>query len=328
MQANARDSRRRGVVALCGGVGGAKLALGLYRLLPPDSLTLVVNTGDDFNHLGLHVSPDLDTVTYTLAGLADAARGWGRSEETWGFVSELERLGGPAWFQLGDRDLALHVWRSFRLRSGQSLSAFTGQISARLAIRARVLPMTDDAVQTKVETDEGILAFQEYFVARRCRPRLRSVLFEGAGTARANPEALEAIRSDETAAIVICPSNPYLSIDPILALPGMRAAIAHASAPVVAVSPTVGGRAVKGPTAKIMQEMGKAACPLTIAEHYQDLIDGLVIDEADRHDLPGGGAECLLTATVMESLGDRVRLAREVCEFADALQALRLVEAG
>jgi LPPG:FO 2-phospho-L-lactate transferase len=306
------------VLALCGGVGGAKLALGLYRVLGPN-LTVVVNTGDDFEHLGLTISPDVDTVLYTLGGLADPQRGWGRAQETWAFMEALGLLGGETWFQLGDRDLALHVQRTEWLRGGKTLSSFTAYAAQKFGIGARIVPMSDQVVRTIVVTAEGELPFQRYFVARRCEPEVRSVRFQGALQALPAPGILDLLATTALRTIVICPSNPYLSVDPILAVPGLRQALAAAPAPVVAVSPIVGGQAVKGPTAKIMNELGITVTNPSIAAHYRGLIDGLVIDDADaavcgRLDLP-----MLTTRTVMRSVADRERLAAETVAFAETL---------
>ena len=214
------------VLALCGGVGGAKLALGLYRVLAPGRLTVAINTGDDFEHLGLHVSPDIDTVTYTLAGLNDTERGWGLADESWNFMAALGRLGGEKWFNLGDRDLATHVLRTIQLKEGRSLSEITAGFAARLGIDAHLLPMSDDPVRTKVSTPEGELDFQRYFVERQCAPEVRAIAFEGVADARPHPALMQALADSSLAAIVICPSNPYLSVDPLLALPGLREALA------------------------------------------------------------------------------------------------------
>jgi len=307
------------VLALCGGIGGAKLALGLYRVLEPGGLTVVVNTGDDFRHFGLVISPDLDTVLYTLGGLADPDRGWGRAQETWEFMGALRQAGGEAWFQLGDRDLAMHVLRTEWLRSGKSLSAFAAHIAERFGIAARITPMSDAAVRTMVSTDEGDLPFQHYFVRRRCEPVVRAIRFAGADEARPVAGLVQLIANPSLQAIVICPSNPYLSVDPILAVPGIAAALATSHAPVIAVSPLVGGQAVKGPTAKIMNELGIAVTTKAIAAHYRGLIDGLVIDEADAADRERVDLPVLVTRTMMRNLADRERLARDVIAFADTL---------
>jgi LPPG:FO 2-phospho-L-lactate transferase len=306
------------VLALCGGVGGAKVALGLYRMLGPN-LTVVVNTGDDFDHLGLRISPDVDTVLYTLGGLADPQRGWGRAQETWAFMEALGVLGGETWFQLGDRDLALHVQRTEWLRGGKTLSSFTAHAAQKFGISARIVPMSDQFVRTIVVTDEGELPFQRYFVARRCEPVVRVVRFEGASQALPAPGIVDLLATTSLNTIVICPSNPYLSVDPILAVPGLRQALAAAPAPVVAVSPIVGGEAVKGPTAKIMTELGITVTNPSIAEHYRGLIDGLVIDEADAADCGRLDLPMLTTRTVMRSVPDRERLAAETLAFAETL---------
>jgi LPPG:FO 2-phospho-L-lactate transferase len=307
------------VVALCGGIGGAKLALGLARTLDPHDLTIVVNTGDDFEHLGLSISPDIDTVLYTLGGVADRERGWGRSGETWHFMEAVRELGGDAWFQLGDRDLAMHVERTRWLHEGGSLEAFVACASTALGIRARILPMTNDPVRTIVETSEGTLPFQRYFVEHRCAPVVRSLRFEGAARATPATGLLAALSDSATRAIVICPSNPYLSIDPILAVPGIRDALAKAHAPVIAVSPIIGGQAVKGPTVKIMAELGIDANTAAVAGHYRGLIDGLVVDEADSDETAGVEVPVLATRTLMIEIDDRDRLARDVVAFAATL---------
>jgi LPPG:FO 2-phospho-L-lactate transferase len=308
------------VVALCGGIGGAKLALGLYRILEAGTLTVIVNTGDDFEHLGLHISPDLDTVLYTLGGVADPDRGWGRANETWNFMDALGQLGRNSWFRLGDRDLAMHVLRTTWLRNGKNLSDFTSQSAHALGISAKILPMTDHAVRTIVETVEGDLAFQDYFVRRRCEPAVKRVRFDGAAQAKPSAEAINALSGSNVRAIVICPSNPYLSIDPILAVPGIRRAIKNATAPVIAVSPIIGGNAVKGPTAKIMRELGRAVNTQTILAHYRDLIDALVIDESDGRDTAGISTPIMATRTKMENLPDRIRLGREVIAYSATLR--------
>ena len=307
------------VVALCGGIGGAKLALGLYRVLDPGQLTVVVNTGDDFEHLGLHVSPDLDTVLYTLGGIADPERGWGRADETWSFMAALGRFGGETWFRLGDRDLAMHVSRTEWLRSGVKLSEFASQTAHSLEISAQVLPMSDDAVRTIVETAEGDLPFQHYFVRRRCEPVVKGIRFQSASAATPSPGVLDLLLNPAVRAIVVCPSNPYLSVDPILSVPGIRDALAKNAAPVIAVSPIIGGEAVKGPTAKIMHELGVAVNTQAIAAHYRGLIDGLVIDEADAADEARAGVPVMVTRTMMRDLADRERLAGDVVAFADKL---------
>src|SRR5499433_64356 len=276
-----KDSGKRRVVALSGGIGGAKLVLGLSRVVPADDLLVVANTGDDFEHLGLAISPDLDTVMYTLAGLDDPQRGWGRRNETWTFMDALGALGGETWFALGDGDLATHVERTRRRAAGEALSAITADFCRRLGITTRLVPMTDDAVRTRLRTDMGWLGFQDYFVRRRCEPAVLEVAYDGAATARAHPDVLAALRDPQLRAVVICPSNPYLSIEPILAVAGVRDAIRDCRAPVVAVSPIIGGRAVKGPTAKMMAELGLPVDAAAVARHYRDFVDVFVADEQD-----------------------------------------------
>jgi len=302
------------VLALCGGIGGAKLALGLTHVVPGGDLHIAVNTGDDFEHLDLHVSPDIDTVTYTLAGVANPESGWGRGGETWNFMEALAALGGETWFNLGDKDLALHVERTRRLRAGETLSEITDDICARLGIAARVLPMSDDPVRTMVETKDGALAFQRYFVEQKCAPALKSVRFEGAETARLQADVENLLRDPDLRAVVICPSNPYLSIDPLLAVPGMRMLLRETQAPVVAVSPVVGGTAVKGPMAKIMDELGVEVSHASIASHYEGLIDGLLVDAGE--DGVPASIEIAVGTTLMTTLEDRVALADAVLDFA------------
>jgi LPPG:FO 2-phospho-L-lactate transferase len=305
------------VLALSGGIGGAKLALGLYRVLPPDALVVVANTGDDFEHLGLRISPDIDTVLYTLAGIDNPELGWGRRDETWTFMAALETLGGETWFKLGDADLATHVERTRRLAAGESLSQITDYFRCRLGISARVLPMSDDPVRTRLRTEEGWLDFQDYFVRRRAEPIVREITYAGATEARANPECLAALADGSLEAVVICPSNPFLSIDPILALPSLRVALRTCRAPVVAVSPIIGGKAVKGPTAKIMAELGLSISAAAVARHYADILDVYIADEADADEVAGPGMRVRLAQTLMVTLEDRDALARAVLAAAD-----------
>lgn len=312
-------SPARTVLALCGGVGGAKLALGLQGVVAPGGLTVVVNTGDDFEHLGLCISPDIDTTLYTLAGLAHPEQGWGRAEETWSFMAELERLGGESWFRLGDRDLAVHVERTRRLDAGEPLSAIVADFAARFGLATHVLPMTDERVRTWVDTPGGALAFQHYFVKHRCAPRVTQIRFDGAGAARPPAAALEALAREDLAAVVICPSNPYLSIDPILAVAGWREALYASRVPVVAVSPLIAGQAVKGPTAKIMRELGLEVSPLTVARHYAGLVRGFVVDETDAALAPQLDVPVRIAPTLMRTLEDKERLARDVLAFARSL---------
>jgi LPPG:FO 2-phospho-L-lactate transferase len=314
------------VLAVCGGVGGAKLALGLQHALPPGELATLVNTGDDFTHLGLRICPDLDTVLYTLAGVVHPQQGWGRAEETFGFMAELRRQGGPEWFLLGDRDLVVHVERTRRLAAGERLTAVTADLAQRFGVPSRILPMTDSEVATLLETDAGPLEFQHYFVRLRCEPQVRSLSFAGAVQARPSPELTAVLRGSALRAIILCPSNPFLSIDPVLAVPGMRAALRAARVPIVAVSPLIGGRAVKGPTAKIMRELGLQAGSGSILRHYAGLIDGLVVDAADAADAgtleaaAAAGVAVAAERTLMQSLDDRIRVARAALSMAEALR--------
>jgi len=310
---------RGAVLALSGGIGGAKLALGLSRVLRAGQLTVVANTSDDFEHLGLSISPDLDTLMYTLAGLDNPETGWGRRGETWSFMAALDSLGGETWFKLGDGDLAVHVERTRRLRAGERLTAITHDFCRRLGIGARLLPMSDDRVRTRLGTSEGWLEFQEYFVHRRCAPKVREIEFAGAAAATANPAFLAALAEAQLRAVVICPSNPFISVDPILALPGVRAALAKCRAPVLAISPIIGGQAVKGPTAKMMAELGLSVSAVTVARHYREFLDGFVLDEADAPLAPELDMPFTLAKTLMRTLEDREALARRTLEFAGAL---------
>jgi LPPG:FO 2-phospho-L-lactate transferase len=252
------------VLALAGGVGGAKLADGLAAILPPGDLTVAVNTGDDFEHLGLRISPDIDTVLYTLSGLNNREQGWGLEGETWAFMNALERLGGATWFRLGDRDMATHIERTRRLRT-ETLSAITADFAVRLGIKQAIVPVTDDPAPTMVATDEGLLPFQDYFVRLQCRPRVERLEFPGIADASMSPGFAVALADPALTQIVICPSNPFLSILPILTLPGVRDALSARSVPVIAVSPIIGGQAVKGPAAKIMTELGMPVSPVGVA---------------------------------------------------------------
>ena len=300
------------ILALAGGVGGAKLADGLARVLPPGELVVAVNTGDDFEHLGLHVSPDLDTVMYTLAGLANPATGWGLAGETWSFMEALERLGGETWFRLGDRDLATHVERTRRLAAGETLTQATRALCGALGVAPRVVPMTDAAVRTVLDTDRGELEFQHYFVRERCEPVVKRIDYRGAADARIGEGFAAALHDPALRGIVLCPSNPWLSIAPILAIPGVREAVQRCPR-VVAMSPIIAGQAVKGPAAKLMRELGFPATALEIARHYRGLVRTLVVDRADEGLVPGIealGMRAVACDTLMRDTVDRERLAR------------------
>jgi len=305
------------VLALSGGIGGAKLALGLYRILPPGALTVVANTGDDFEHLGLSISPDIDTLLYTLAGLDNPELGWGRRDETWTFMKALGDLGGETWFKLGDGDLATHVERTRQLSVGVSLSQITDDFRRRLGISARLLPMTDDGVHTRLHTADGWLDFQDYFVRLHCIPVIREIAFAGADKARPQPQFIHALANRNLRAVVICPSNPFISIDPILSLPGVREAFRARSAPVIAVSPIIGGKAIKGPTAKMMTELGLRVDAAAVARRYSDILDLYVADETDAEHVGDLSVPITFAQTLMVSLEDREALARVVLEAAD-----------
>jgi LPPG:FO 2-phospho-L-lactate transferase len=303
------------VVALAGGVGGAKLADGLARVLPFNDLTVIVNTGDDFNHFGLRICPDLDTVCYTLAGLANPSTGWGLENESWNVFQKVIGLGGPDWFHLGDNDLATHLERTRRLASGESLSQVVQSFSRCWNIQQRVLPMTDDPVATIVQTDDyGDLPFQEYFVKLACKPKVCGFTFNGIETAQPAPGVLKAIQ--ECQVVIFCPSNPWVSISPILMLPGIKKTLAEKI--VIAISPIIEGKTIKGPAAKMYQELGITPSASAVAAHYQDVLTGFIADDKDKlevSEITGRGIIVLTTNIFMSSLDDRKRLAGEVLQF-------------
>jgi LPPG:FO 2-phospho-L-lactate transferase len=309
----------RHVLALSGGVGGAKLASGLASVLAPEDLTIAVNTGDDFEHLGLTICPDIDSVTYAMAGLNDTIRGWGVTGETWQAMAMLRDLGEADWFNLGDRDLGMHLARSWRLRAGETLSQVTRGLTAQLGIVHAIVPMSDMPVRTQIVTDQGTLDFQHYFVREQCRPVARAIRFEGASEARPSPDFAAALARPDLGAVIVCPSNPYLSVDPILAIPGVRTSLEHRGVPIVVVSPLVGGKALKGPLGKLLGELGAEGGNLAIANHYKGLATHLIIDEADASDAQGlraSGLSVTITGTVMCDADDRERLAREALSAA------------
>lgn len=306
------------VVALAGGVGGAKLATGLQAALPPGALTVIVNTGDDFEHWGLTICPDLDTVVYNLAGVQHPVQGWGRVDESFQVLASMSDLGGEDWFRLGDRDLALHLRRSEWLRQGVPLSEVTDRLRRAFAIQSTILPMSDDPVRTLVHTDEGDLPFQHYFVRLRCEPIVMDLSFVGADAAQMSPAVAHALATAQ--AIIFCPSNPYLSLDPILSIPGMRRRIEDAPAPKIAVSPIVGGAAIKGPAAKMMREMGQMVSPLTVTDHFAGLLDAFVMDNSDAAVRDAVGMPTLVTDTMMTDLASKQRLAEDVLAFAAGLR--------
>ncbi len=294
------------------------MALGLSRILAPEELFICANTADDFTHLGLRVCPDLDTVMYTLAGISNPQQGWGLEGESWQFLESLKRLGGADWFKLGDKDLATHVLRTAGLSSGLSLSQVTRQLCRSLNVSQRLMPMSDDPIATVLDTDEGSLSFQDYFVRRQCQPMVKAYRFDGIHRAVPQPELIELLRAPGLEAIIICPSNPFVSVEPILALPGVRLAMQQSAAPVLAVSPIVGGKALKGPAAKMMQELQLPVSALQVAHFYRGLVDGMVIDVADetqRAAIEALGMACLVTPTVMMSLQDKTVLAEKLLHW-------------
>lgn len=302
------------IVAFAGGVGGAKLAQGLAQTLPQKDLTIIVNTGDDFEHLGLYICPDLDTVCYTLGGLANPETGWGRAGETWNTIANVEKLGGPAWFRLGDSDIATHLERTRRLKEGKSLSEITKEFCKAWGIEATVLPMTDSPVRTMVDSDEGELAFQEYFVHRQCQPRVKGFRFDGVEVAEPAQGVREALASAD--AIIFCPSNPWVSIDPILSV------VKEVNKPVFAVSPIIGGKTVKGPAAKMYSELGIEPSAYAVAKHYRTILKGFVLDTTDaamEKEIQDLGFATLVTNTLMNQLTDRARLANDVLNFIRSL---------
>ncbi len=306
------------VLALAGGVGGAKLALGLSRVLPPEQLVICVNTGDDDCFHGLHVSPDLDTVMYTLAGLSEPTGGWGLAGDTFGGLEMLGLYGAETWFNLGDRDLATHIRRTQLLRQGATLSEVTDHLARRLGVAHSIVPMSDDPVRTVLDTDQGRMSMQQYFVQRRAEPAALRIRYEGAQEARVAPAMAEAL--DKASLIVLCPSNPYLSIGPILAVSGMRERLEGASVHRVAVSPIVGGAAVKGPTAKIMAELGGKVSCVGAASQYRGICDTFVIDEVDAHlgpGIAGLGMKPAATSIIMNTDEDKAALARVILEMGD-----------
>ncbi|HSI01249.1 MAG TPA: 2-phospho-L-lactate transferase [Reyranella sp.] len=308
------------ILALAGGVGGAKLALGLAGVLPAGSLTVAVNTADDFEHLGFSICPDLDTVMYTLAGVANPETGWGRRDESWTVMEALGVLGGETWFRLGDKDFATHIERTRRLRAGESLSSVMRDLAVRLGVKPALVPMSDDPVRTMVTTtDRGELAFQDWFVRLRCEPVVTSVRFAGVEVARPAPALVE---TAGLRGLVVCPSNPFVSVAPILAVPGVRAAFEQMKAPRVAVTPIVGGQAIKGPAAKMLAELGHDVSALGVARSYKDWVDGFVLDAQDAALAPAIealGLKVRIADTMMRNDDDKRRLAAEVLDFVDEL---------
>jgi LPPG:FO 2-phospho-L-lactate transferase len=312
----------KSIVALSGGIGGAKLAKGLAQICDSDELAIIANTGDDFQHFGLKVCPDIDTLIYTLAGVNNSETGWGRESETWSFMAAMSDLGGDTWFNLGDKDLAQSVLRTTQLRNGKSLSEVSDYLAVQLGVSAQVIPMSDETVSTTIETIDGALEFQQYFVRHQCKPVVKSIRFRGIEAAFPAPQFLDLLNSNDVAAFVICPSNPYLSIDPILSLAGVRDGLRNNNAPVIAVSPIVNGDSLKGPTAKIMTELGVPCSATQIAKHYAGLIDGLVVDFSDSAlsgEVESMGVTVKTAHTMMNSRADRIALARVVLDFVQGI---------
>jgi LPPG:FO 2-phospho-L-lactate transferase len=300
------------VLALSGGVGGAKLALGLSKILAAEQLTVVANTADDFEHMGLHVCPDLDTLMYTLAGLNNQEQGWGLAGESWSMLSAMEQLGGETWFRLGDRDIATHLRRSQLLADGQSLTKITDTLCKQLGVSHTLLPMSNDPVRTFIDSDQGELPFQHYFVREQCQPIVKGFSFKGLESARATPELMALLADPNLQAVIICPSNPFVSVDPILKLSGVKEALKASAAKVIAISPIVAGAALKGPAAKMMQELSMPVTADAVARYYGDLLDLFVIDESDAtlsDSMIQSGMEVAVTNTIMKSLEDRKNLA-------------------
>ena len=303
------------ILAITGGVGGAKLALGLSKILTPDELLFLVNTGDDFQHLGLEISPDLDSLLYALSGKNNPELGWGRANETWACISELEELGADSWFRLGDRDLALHLVRTQMLNQGATLQNVADRLSESLGIDHRIAPMSNDKISTTVNTPNGKLAFQEYFVREQCEPAVIDFDFEGIEKSTPNPVVMSWL--DECDGIIICPSNPYVSVDTILSVPKYRDAFQ--SKPVIAVSPIVGGLAIKGPAAKMMTELGVPPTPIAVAKHYGSLLSGFVLDQTDHEQAKDIPIPSIVTQTIMLTLHDRIALAEQCVRFLEEM---------
>ena len=303
------------ILAITGGVGGAKLALGLSKILNPNELLFLVNTGDDFQHLGLEISPDLDSLIYALSGKNNPELGWGRANETWACISELEELGADSWFRLGDRDLALHLVRTQMLSQGATLQKVADRLCESLGIDHRIAPMSNDKISTTVNTPNGKLAFQEYFVREQCEPAVIDFDFEGIENSKPNPVVMSWL--DECDGIIICPSNPYVSVDTILSVPKYRDAFQ--SKPVIAVSPIVGGLAIKGPAAKMMTELGVPPTPIAVAKHYGTLLSGFVLDQTDHEQAKDIPIPSIVTQTIMLTLQDRVALAEQCVRFLEEI---------
>jgi len=309
-------------LALSGGIGGAKLALGLEHIFNSPKLMIAGNTGDDFEHFGLNISPDLDTLLYTLSGKSDLERGWGLANETWSFMKAMKEIGGETWFQLGDRDLAIHVERTRRLHEGERLSLITSSFCRKLGVKSQIVPATDDSLKTLVKTPEGILSFQHYFVKDQCRAKIIALQFDGSENAQPCSALEKVLESLLLKTVVVCPSNPFLSIDPILAILGLRKKLKKSKARIIAVSPIVGGNAVKGPTANNMRDLGFTVSSCSIAKYYSDFIDGFILDKRDEKEIAeieSLGIRVGLADTVMTDLQSKIKLAEDVLRFSETL---------
>jgi len=309
-------------LALSGGIGGAKLALGLEHIFNSPKLMIAGNTGDDFEHFGLNISPDLDTLLYTLSGKSDLERGWGLANETWSFMKAMKEIGGETWFQLGDRDLAIHVERTRRLHEGERLSLITSSFCRKLGVKSQIVPATDDSLKTLVKTPEGILSFQHYFVKDQCRAKIIALQFDGSENAQPCSALEKVLESLLLKTVVVCPSNPFLSIDPILAILGLRKKLKKSKARIIAVSPIVGGNAVKGPTANNMRDLGFTVSACSIAKYYSDFIDGFILDKRDEKEIAeieSLGIRVGLADTVMTDLQSKIKLAEDVLRFSETL---------
>jgi len=309
-------------LALSGGIGGAKLALGLEHIFNSPKLMIAGNTGDDFEHFGLNISPDLDTLLYTLSGKSDLERGWGLANETWSFMKAMKEIGGETWFQLGDRDLAIHVERTRRLKEGERLSLITSSFCRKLGVKSQIVPATDDSLRTLVKTPEGILSFQHYFVKDQCRAKIIALQFDGSENAQPCSALEKVLESLLLKTVVVCPSNPFLSIDPILAILGLRKKLKKSKARIIAVSPIVGGNAVKGPTANNMRDLGFTVSSCSIAKYYSDFIDGFILDKRDEKEIAeieSLGIRVGLADTIMTDLQSKIKLAEDVLRFSETL---------
>ena len=304
------------ITALAGGIGASKFLLGLARVMPPEDVTIIANTGDDIELFGLRISPDIDTITYTLAGVINETTGWGIAGDTFSVLEWIARYGESRWFNLGDRDLATHIYRTEQLQKGRTLSEVTDHVRRSLGVSSVILPMTNDYTPTRVVTNEGEMHFQEYFVRRRCEPQVHEIRFERIEAATPAPGVRSAML--EADAVVICPSNPFISINPILAVPGMRDAIKETRAPVIAITPIIGGRALKGPAADMLRDLGYEVSARGVASVYRDFVDLFVLDEVDRAikpEIEELGLRVEVADTVMNTLEDKQRLAKSVLEF-------------